>query len=213
MWQVLSVQTGRVREMEGFGLPAQRAWHSATRKEVVQGPVRLTTLGFAGDEQADQDNHGGEDKALLFYAAVHYARWMEEIPGVGMGPGGFGENLMVDADEEEVSVGDIFAIGEAIVQVSQPRVPCWKQALRWGVDDLVERMQTTGRTGYYGRVLRAGDVQAGDSMRLVERPHAEVTVARLSRARYGGCDPAEMRELAKCTALADVWRRWLVRAG
>ncbi|MDA8344012.1 MAG: MOSC domain-containing protein [Thermaerobacter sp.] len=213
MWQVLSVQVGQVREMSGYAPKeqAQCSWRSATRKEPALGPVRLTRLGFVGDEQADTKNHGGEEKAVLFFPAAHYPRWREELPWIPFGPGGFGENLTVDCTEEDVAIGDVLAVGRAVVEISQPRVPCWKQAWRWGVEDLVERMQQTGRTGFYGRVLQAGEIQGGDTLTVLNRPHPEVTVARLSRARYEHAPAEERRCLAGCAALAEDWRRWLLR--
>lgn len=207
MWQVIGVQVGRVREMDqGHG-----PWHSGTYKEPVSGPVRLTRLGLVGDEQADLHSHGGEEKAVLFYPSQHYPRWREELPGIAFDAGGFGENLTVDFTEEEIAVGDVLRVGEALIEISQPRVPCYKQAWRWGVEDLVERMQQTLRTGFYGRVLEPGAVQIGDAVQRLERRYPEVTVARLGRARYGEAAKEELRELAGCPALAEVWRSWLAR--
>ncbi len=213
MWKVLSLQTGKVRDMSDFvpeGIRAQ-AFRSATIKEPQIGPVRLTRLGFMGDEQADLENHGGEEKAVLFYAGRHYAHWRAELPGRAFGPGGFGENLTVDFTEEDIAVGDVLRVGSSLVEISQPRVPCWKQAWRWDVKDLAERMQETGRTGFYGRVLEPGDVRSGDAVTLQERRHPGMTVARFNQSRYGLVLPDERQLLGACPALAADWRRWLER--
>ncbi len=210
--RILSLQTGRVRRMEdGPRGQAPHAWRSATLKEPQEGARLLSFLGVDGDEQADRENHGGEEKAVLLYSGSHYARWNEEFPGAGFGGGGFGENLTVDFIEEDIAIGDVLRIGGATVEISQPRVPCWKQAWRWGIEDLVERMQGTGRTGFYARVLEPGDVRKGDEVLVLSNPYPDVTVARLNRVRYGRAEPGTLQALADCPALAEEWRRWLRR--
>jgi MOSC domain-containing protein YiiM len=196
----------------GAAQPMRRPWTTAFFKEPVAGPVWLARTNLAGDRQADLENHGGPDKAVLLYAASHYPRWREEL-GRELPHGGFGENFTVEGmDESSVCIGDVYDVGEARIQVSQPRIPCWKIARRWGIRDLSARVQRTRRTGWYVRVLREGHVAAGDAIVLVERPHPEWTVLRASDALYTRPhDVDEIRALAAVPALAHSLARVLER--
>lgn len=147
---------------------------SAIDKHRVDVPLALGASGLQGDEQADRRHHGGDDKALHHVAAEHYAWWAGELPGVDARrwvPGAFGENLSTcGMTEHEVCVGDRYALGDAQVEVSQARQPCWKLNLRFDVADMARRVQACRRTGWYYRVRREGVVAAGDTLRLLERP-------------------------------------------
>jgi MOSC domain-containing protein YiiM len=189
-----------------------RPWTTAFFKEPVSGPVFLARTNLDGDRQGDPEHHGGPDKAVMAYAAAHYPRWREEL-GRELPHGGFGENFTVEgADESTVCIGDVYAIGEARVQVSQPRIPCWKIARRWGIRDLSARVQRTRRTGWYLRVLVEGHVAAGDEIVLLERPHPEWTVLRASDALYTRPhDADEVRALASVAALAPPLAQVLAR--
>lgn len=210
---IVSVQVGRPRTfgMAGARDPLERPWMTATFKDPVAGPVWLGQTNLAGDAQADTKNHGGADKAVLLYAAAHYPLWRRELGRPDMPHGGFGENFtVVGLTEEDVCIGDSYAIGDARVQVSQPRQPCWKQARRWRVRDLVARMQDTGRTGWYVRVLREGLVAPGQSLLLLDRPYPEWTVARsngIMHQRRGG--RAAASALAACPLLSANWQTTL----
>jgi MOSC domain-containing protein YiiM len=162
---------------------------SAFRKQPVAGPVRLQLTNLEGDEQADRRGHGGPEQAVLCYADAHYESWLREL-GVDMRPGGFGENFTVaGADEWSVCIDDVYEVGTALVQVSKPRGPCFKIGLRWHMPRLLKLVHETGRHGWYLRVLREGVVEAGQEMRLVERPLPGLTVragAALERVRARG---------------------------
>jgi len=128
-------------------------------KRAVEGPVWLGRENLAGDGQADRQHHGGPDHAVLAYSIDHYPAWREEL-GRELPPGSFAENLAITGrDESTVCIGDTYAIGTALVQVAQPRQPCVKIARRLGIPDLTRRVERTGRTGWYLRVLmrRRGD--------------------------------------------------------
>jgi MOSC domain-containing protein YiiM len=156
-----------------------RSWHSAIVKTPLSGPVMVRTTNVDGDGQADASVHGGPDMAVLAYSADHYPRWREEIDLPGLDVGGFGENFAVCGQHEEtVCIGDVYAVGDAIVQVTTPRGPCSKLALRWERPDLVRLTEQTGRHGWYLRVLREGAVAAGQDVLLQERPRPAWTVAR-----------------------------------
>lgn len=167
-----------------FTRPGSR---SAIAKSVVPGPQRVTVLGIAGDEQGDHRVHGGPDKAIHHYPMDHYAPWRADIGAHSLldAPGAFGENLSTQGmTEEAVCLGDRFWLGSALVEVSQSRQPCWKLSDRFAVADMARRVQDTGRTGWYYRVLEEGRVRAGDALALVERPHPDWPLARVIELLY-----------------------------
>ncbi|WP_173917306.1 MOSC domain-containing protein [Halobacillus sp. Marseille-Q1614] len=150
---------------------------SAYRKKPVEEPVFLGSLNFSGDEQADKKNHGGADQAVCLYPAQHYRHFEQEYEKNFSYPA-FGENMTVDGiDERKTNIGDIFTIGEAEVQVTKPRKPCYIIARTHGIDDFPKRVQQSGFTGFYLRVLKEGYVQAGDEMKLKASDPQGVTVA------------------------------------
>lgn len=153
---------------------------SAFVKTPLDGPVRLGRLGLSGDEHVYHD-HGGPDMAVLLYSREHYAAWRGlglDLPELGA----LGENLTVEGrlTEHDVCVGDVLAVGGAVVEVCQPRSPCYKIAARYGRKDLAVIAQSTGAMGYLARVREEGDVRAGDAVRLVERVSA-ITLAEAGR--------------------------------
>lgn len=207
--RLVSIQVGQPRTLgqEGALDVLDRPWTSAIFKSPVAGRLWLGTEGLAGDGQADRKHHGGAEKAVFACAAEHLPFW-RELLGPEVGAGAFGENLLVEgATEDAVCVGDTFRCGTARVQVSQPRLPCWKQARRWRVKELPLVTQESGRTGWYFRVLEPGYVQAGDALTLLERPRPEWTVARANRVMHGRpVDRAAAAELAAVPELAESWR-------
>jgi len=202
--KLLSIQVAlpRAHGDEAAREPMERAWTTAFFKEPAAGPVWLGAANLAGDRQADTKHHGGPDKAVLAYAAAHYPQWHAEL-GRELPFGAFGENFTVQGqDETAVCLGDVYAVGEARVQVSQPRIPCWKIARRWKIRDLSARVQQSGRTGWYLRVLAEGLVAPGAGVALLERPHPEWPIARANQAMYVHRTRAAVLELAACPALA-----------
>lgn len=185
---------------------------SAMHKVPRIGSLSISTLGIADDEQADLVNHGGGDKAIHHYAFDHYATWANEQSGLAAqlasGLGQFGENISTQgATEADICIGDIFRLGSAIVQVSQGRQPCWKLNTRFSWKGMAAAVQSTGRTGWYYRVLEPGTVAAGDSWSLVERPHSEFSLPRLQNALYVKMlDYNELKAIADLPALAEGWR-------
>jgi MOSC domain-containing protein YiiM len=168
MPRLVSIQVGRPQPLAHIS--------SAFAKSPIGGRVRLTHTGLEGDEQADHRLHGGPEQAVLCYADSHYDRWLEEL-GLEMRPAGFGENFTVaGADEWSVCIDDVYEVGEALVQVSKPRGPCFKIGLRWNMPRLLRLVQESGRHGWYLRVLREGVVEAGQEMRLLRRPNPGLTV-------------------------------------
>lgn len=183
---------------------------SAIDKRPVGRPLRLTANGFEGDEQGDRRHHGGPDKAVHHYPAEHYAAWRLDLPELQaerFQVGAFGENLgTVGLTEANVCVGDVFRLGAALLQVSQARQPCWKLNLRFGIPDMSRRVQDSARTGWYYRVLEAGDVAPGSVLRLLDRPHPDWPLGRLLLHLYA--DPLNVSALAAIAALGNLSASW-----
>lgn len=196
--RLVSVQVGRPRKLQGA-----KPWRSAFHKLPVSGPVRLGATNLEGDQQADLRVHGGPDQAVLCYAAAHYPTWSRTL-GFPMPNGGFGENFTIEGlDEWTTCIGDVYEIGEAVVQVTQPRGPCVKIGYRWGIPDLLQKVSDSGRSGWYLRVIREGAVEAGQTVVVSERPNPEWSVDRAGRAwRNRKAEPAEAAALTGCEGLA-----------
>lgn len=188
---------------------------SAIAKTAVDHPLHLGPEGFQGDQQADRRVHGGVEKAVHHYPHDHYADWRADLGALPLldAPGAFGENLSrTGMTEETVAVGDTFRLGGAIVQVSQGRQPCWKLNHRFGVADMARRVQTTGRTGWYYRVLQPGMVAPGDDLDLIDRLAPDWSLRKLWHVMY--VDRLNRDALARIAALevlAEGWRRYATR--
>ncbi|CAH1652359.1 Protein YiiM [Chelatococcus asaccharovorans] len=184
---------------------------SGIDKRPVDAPLQLGFGGFEGDAQGDRRHHGGPDKAVHHYPFAHYEAWRSEIGPMPLlaRPGAFGENLSISGlDEAAVAVGDVFRLGGAVVEVSQGRQPCWKLNIRFGVDDMASRVQASGRTGWYYRVIEPGQVGPGDSLVLLDRHWPEWTIRRLWRLLYvTPLDDAELTAMADLPGLPESWRR------
>jgi MOSC domain-containing protein YiiM len=199
---LLSIQVG-LPAMHGADHLSSKAWTSGIFKRAVEGRVWLDTLNLAGDGQDDLDNHGGTFRAVLAYGAAHYPVWEAEL-GRKMPYGSFGENFTVsELTEATVCLGDVYSVGEARVEVAQPRAPCWKLARRNGIKDLTARVERKGWGGWYHRVLQTGYVQAGDAYTLLERPYPDFPILHLNDlVAKRLIDPALCRALAACEALS-----------
>ncbi len=184
---------------------------SAINKVPVSETLQVSKLGLFGDEQADPRHHGGPEKAIHHYAADHYATWADEFPEIDanrLSAGGFGENISTTGlSEAEVCVGDIYQLGTSLVQVSQGRQPCWKLNVRFDVPKMAATVQSTGRTGWYYRVLEEGRVQAGDNVSLVERINPEWSLERIQHVLYVDTLNKEALEaLIGVKELAENWQ-------
>lgn len=170
--------------LTGCAKPYTRAGSfSGIDKHERSGCVQIGEPGLAGDEQGDPRFHGGPDKAVHHYAFEHYAQWQQDLGRLPLlqAPGAFGENISTRGlDEGNVCIGDRFALGSALLEVSQGRQPCWKLNDRFDVPDMARRVQNTGRTGWYYRVLQAGAATAGDLLELQTRPYPDWTLRRLN---------------------------------
>ncbi len=152
-------------------------------KKPVNHRVRVRKLGLDGDRQGDLTVHGGELKAVYSYSVANYEWWNRELGRV-LPPGMFGENLTIDGlDEGAIAVGDRFSVGTAILEAVQPRLPCYKLGLKFGDQMMVKRFMRSGRFGTYFRVVREGDVGAGDEVHLLHHDLASVLVSSLVSQR------------------------------
>jgi MOSC domain-containing protein YiiM len=189
----------------------ERAWSTGIFKQAIEGPVELGFTNLAGDEQSDLRLHGGPDKAVCAYSAEQYAYWQTQLSRE-MTHGAFGENFTLGGiTEADVCIGDVFGIGDseqaALVQISQPRQPCWKLARRWRIKTLAAQVQHTGRTGWYFRVLQPGSVAAGTTLRLIRRPHPDWSVARANQIMHVDKHDLELTAvLAALPALSANWK-------
>lgn len=212
-----SIQVGRPRwhGTPGAADPMDRPWSSGFFKEPVAGPVRVAAHHLDGDGQADLENHGGPEKAVLGYSADHYPDWRRELSLPELPFGAFGENLTISGQTEaDVCVGDVWRIGPVVLAVTQPRQPCWKLARRWKLKDLPARVVETARGGWYFRVVEEGVIEAGMPVELVERPNPEWTIERAMRVMYvHKTDAALSRELADVPGLSMAWREAMLQRG
>lgn len=152
-------------------------------KRQVEGPVRVEREGLEGDAQGDRRVHGGIEKAVHQFAVSNYARLAEQFPERAQAfvPGAIGENLSTaDLDESSVCIGDVFALGTARIQLSQPRTPCWKIDARFGLEGITAFVASQGIAGWYYRAIEAGAVQLGDNLHLLDRTPASMTVQQFN---------------------------------
>lgn len=205
--------------LTGRALPYTRPGsRSGIAKQERDGPVHVGLLGLEGDEQGDPRVHGGADKAVHCYAWPQYAPWRQELAGNATAqallaqPGAFGENFCIDGlDETQVCLADQWQVGSARLQVSQGRQPCWKLNDRFHVTDMALRVQSSLRTGWYLRVLQAGQVQAGDPIVLLGRPWPQWPIARLLRViAERDCTPDTLREILTLP-LPPSWHKLFTR--
>ncbi|WP_067623011.1 MOSC domain-containing protein [Alicyclobacillus acidiphilus] len=209
MPRIASIQIGRVETLERVLEDGDsRPWQTAFRKSPVDRAF-VAELGLDGDAQADRKHHGGPDKAVLFYAKSHYSAWRERYPRLAFEDGGFGENLTIEGlDETAVCLGDTYRIADIELQVSQPRIPCWKISERWREPTLTDEVRKTGWTGWYVRVKRGGALVVGDRVELVDRPLPEWPISRLNDHLFGRREwtAADCSFLRALDMLADGWK-------
>lgn len=209
---LVSLQVGLPRTVKSSE-EAEHVWTTGFFKTPTTLSLWLGRLNLDGDGQADLQNHGGPEKAVNVYPAEHYPYWAQTIGLADLQPGSFGENFTIEGLlESDVCIGDVFEVGEALVQISQPRQPCWKLARRWNRKDLALLVQNTGRTGWYFRVLREGHVQAGHTLALRERLCPQWTVAAANEIMHDHKGDADtIQNLADCSYLASRWQTKLKR--
>jgi MOSC domain-containing protein YiiM len=200
------------------GLPREVLWHgqpvtTGIFKSPTAERIRLRKLNLDGDRQADLTVHGGEHKAVYCYPVEHYDYWRKKLPGRDLPPGSFGENFTTEGLlEENVHLGDRFAINDAEVIVTQPRLPCYKLGVRFQSDEMVKKFLASRRIGFYVAVTREGNVAAGDKMIPVVQNASTISIAdfmRLFLAKsLSDADRSALRELYTLPSVPDDWKHY-----
>ena len=203
MPSLVSVNVGGPREIEWLG----KRGTTAIWKAPVEGRVPVAGVNLAGDDQADRRFHGGEDKAAYAYAREDYDWWSRELDRP-LEPGTFGENLTLEGlDVTAAVVGERWEIGSALLEVAQPRTPCWKIGARMDDPDFPVWFAAAGRPGAYLRIVAEGDLGTGDAVEVVHRPGLGLTIGDVARIYHGV--RARCAELLKAPELAEEWRAWV----
>ena len=200
--KVLSVNVGLPREFEYNGRPAR----SAIWKSPVAGRVAARGVNLAGDDQADRKAHGGVDKAVYAYAVEDLRWWTDEI-GRPLQYAELGENLTTEGlDVNGALVGERWAIGTTVLEVAEPRVPCWRLGVRMNDKHFPRRFTEALRPGAYLRIVVEGDVGAGDEIRVLERPDHELTIRDV--LRIYAFDRQEAGRLLATPGMSESWQSW-----
>lgn len=200
--RVTSVNVGTVRSVEHRG----RTVTTGIFKAPVAGRVTASGVNVVGDDQADRVNHGGPEQALYAYAAEDIDWWSQQV-GRSLEPGTFGENLTTRGlDVNGALVGERWRIGNAVFEVTAPRIPCFKLGIRLGDGRFPQRFARAGRPGAYLRIAEPGDIGAGDLITVEHRPSHDVTVGLVARAYHDDRSLAE--HLLEAPQLGAGWREW-----
>jgi MOSC domain-containing protein YiiM len=202
--EVVSVNVGMPREVNWKGMRVE----TGIFKDPIDGPVAVGKLNLAADKQADLTVHGGLAKAVYAYPVEHYEYWEEELPKVSFGWGKFGENFTTRGlNEDDLFIGDQLKVGSAILMVTQPRLPCYKLALKFNRDDMIKRFLASGRSGFYLSVVLEGVVSAHSPVEILHRDPDRVSVTDISRLYFGTeTNPELLRRAAGLSALPQSWR-------
>lgn len=205
--QILSVNVGLPREVTYRGMTVR----TGIFKQPVEGQVSVGKLNLAGDQQADLTVHGGENKAVYAYPAEHYDYWRAQLPDAELSWGNFGENLtLTGLREDGLFIGDRLRIGSAVLEVTQPRMPCYKLGIRFQRDDMVKRFLASRRSGFYLRVLEEGTLSAGIPVELLARDPQQVSVTDIVKLYVDHGRDAQLLDRAlRVAALPESWKSWL----
>jgi len=202
--RLLSLNVGLPREVRFQG----ELVTTGIFKEPVSGRVQIRKLNIDGDKQADLKVHGGVDKAVYAYAREHYDYWRQELPGMSLPWGMFGENFTTEGMfEEMVNIGDQFKVGTAKLVATQPRMPCYKLGVKFGRMDIIKRFLASGLTGIYFKVIKEGELRQGDEIKLIKKDKNNVTINDIVRLYTVDKDDVETIERAiKVKDLPNGWR-------
>ena len=202
--KVISIQLGEIREIQYLNQIVE----SGINKIQISGPAKLKFLGFEGDKQADLKVHGGRDKAVYAYSVDAYSVWRSERAMDQFENGAMGENLTLDLLKEgELFLGDSFKLGSTIIQVSEPRFPCFKLGMKFKDPLIIKQFMKIGRPGVYFRVLQEGIVAPGESFELIDREKKLVSVLELFNFNSSAVDHELLDKLANIKSLSESWKR------
>ena len=208
--RLISVNTAKPRLLTGT---AKGDVLSAIDKIPQDGPVMIRRLNLDGDAQGDLAVHGGPDAAVYVYAYEDYAYWAEELRREPPSFGWFGENLTVEgASSDAICFGDVWRVGEAVLQATKPRSPCYKLDRKVGLRNFAARFRKSGRVGFYNRVLQEGAVKAGDAAEVIEPHPARASIRLLSDVRHSsGVALEDVERALSLEGLSDAWRGYALR--
>ena len=202
MAKVLSVNVGRAREFDFNGRPAK----SAIWKSPVAGRIAARGVNLEGDDQADRKAHGGPDKSVYAYS-IEDMRWWEDKLGRSLQYGEFGENLTTEGIAvNDALVGERWAIGTAVFEVSEPRIPCWRLGVRMNDQMFPKRFTEALRPGTYLRIIVEGTIGAGDEIKIVDRPNHDLTIRDVFRIYTR--EREEAGRLLSIPGMSESWRTW-----
>ena len=206
--KIVSVNVGLPREVVWKGMTVL----TAIFKEPVAGAVAIRELNLAGDQQAYLAVHGGSEKAGYAYPAEHYEYWRKQLSDISFSWGAFGENLTTAGLwEDTLCSGNLLRIGSAVLQITQPRMPCYKLQLRFNRDDMIRRFLVNGRSGLYLSVIEPGNVGAGSRVEALRRDPHSVTVADIMSLYLGQRrDPELLQRAMNVTSLPENWKTQLL---
>ena len=206
MKQVLSVNVGTPKQVHA----GDRTVLTSIFKSPVAGRVAVRRHNIDGDRQSDLTVHGGPYKAVYCYPYVHYSYWHQQLPEMELPCGAFGENLTTEGiSEDELYIGDQLRIGSAVLQVTQPRMPCYKLGIRFGRPDMVKRFWQSGRPGIYFLIVEEGSIAAGDRIEKIADGPEEITVSDVVRLYRGDETSPELLERALQAPLSGSWKQEL----
>jgi MOSC domain-containing protein YiiM len=210
--KLISVNVGRPRLVLWKGTQVS----TAIFKSPVEGAIDVKQLNLCGDRQADLSVHGGPYKAVYGYPSEHYPYWRQQLPQPDLPWGAFGENLTTEGlFEDSLYVGDQLRIGTALLQVTQPRVPCYKITIRFDRDDMIKLFIESNTSGFYFSVIEEGQLASGDAIEIIHRDPAKVSVADINHLYYRTSrDQGLLARAINLEALPESWRDHLrQRAG
>lgn len=202
-----------------IGVPTEIIWKgkkltTGIFKEPVLEPIFLGYEDVEKDHVIDRRYHGGNDKACYVFSEIQYEYWKKLYPELNLKWGSFGENLTIsELDESQISIGDVFKIGESIVQVSQPRQPCFKLGIRFGTQKAVKQFAEHGYSGIYLRILNKAFVKTGDEVELIEKNENSLTVKEVFNLIYqkNQSDKTQVNKALNIESLAKSCRNDLIK--
>jgi len=202
--KVISLNVSLPREVEYRGNKVSTGIYN----EPVEGRLKVRTLNIDGDKQADLTVHGGPDKAVYAYPSEHYPYWKEHYPNHKLGWGMFGENFTTEGLlEDQANIGDEYQIGSAKFAITQPRMPCFKLAIKFESNDIIKKMFASAKCGIYFKVLEEGEVGAGDEIKLIKKDKNNVTIQDIMKTYGNEHKHKELLERAlKIDALPVGWK-------
>jgi MOSC domain-containing protein YiiM len=209
MAQTYSINVSQVREVPFAG----RTVATGIYKQPVHGEISVGELGLIGDAQADLTVHGGLDKAVYFYPREHYPPWEKLLHSKDLPPGSFGENITCEGlTETELYVGDVLRIGTAVLQVLQPRSPCYKLQMKFGRADMVAQFVKLGLPGWYASVLQPGQFSTGDPIEVVSKAPERITISEIWRySLVSNPDVETLDRIMQLNLLPAFWKERIAR--